>query len=140
MFKDTFKTETDALEIAKKEDLFADADKTLSEIVGVFHEMDKMINGLDKKLDEEGENRAFGNFFTGLKNMFTEIGSTESSSFMKNLNKVVQENDTTDIHKEGEVQIKTDSLRSMFKGGDTNSNFNINRVGDGGEAVEISTL
>ncbi len=71
LFKDTFKTEADALKLVEKEGFSADADKALSEIVGMFHEMDKMINGLDKKLDEEGENRAFGNFVTGLKNMFT---------------------------------------------------------------------
>ena len=69
------------------------ANKVLSEIVGMFNKMDKMINGLDKKLDDEGENKGFEDFVHGLKNMFSEIGSTESSSFLGNLNKIAQENE-----------------------------------------------
>ncbi len=71
--------------------LSGDVNKVLSEIVGMFNRMDKMINSLDKKLDDEGENKGFGNFVHGLENMFSEIGSTESRSFLRNSKKVADE-------------------------------------------------
>ncbi len=82
------------------------ANKVLSEIVGMFNKMDKMINGLDKKLDDEGENKGFGDFVHGLKNMFSEIDSTVSRSFFKNPKKVADERSASDAHKLGIEIIK----------------------------------
>ena len=129
----TEKTENNTLKLVKKEDGSGNADKVLDGIVEMFHEMDKMINGLDKNLDEDGENKAFGNFALGLKNLFSDIDSAESNSFMKNLNKVAVENGDSDAHNVGVEPIKADSLSSLTKGGNEKSGMGINRVGDNGE-------
>ncbi len=133
MLKDLFKEEKDALKFAKKEKCPGNADKVLGETVGMFREMDKMVNGLEKNLDEDGENKAFGNFVAGLKSIFSEIGSKESSSFLKNLNKIAKENGASDAHKVGMEQIKADTLSGLLKGGNTNSTSGINRIGDNGD-------
>ncbi|MBC8554903.1 MAG: hypothetical protein H8D23_35270 [Candidatus Brocadiales bacterium] len=119
--------------LAKKDEVPGNADKAFEEIAGMFDEIDKMVDGLDKEVDGADEKKGFGDFVSGLSDMFRSGSRSQGNSFLKDLHKVADEHGASDAHKVGMQQIKAETLSSMFNGGNTNSSFGINRVGDGGD-------
>ena len=119
--------------LAKKDEVPGNADKVFEEIIGMFNEMDKMVNGLDKDVDGAENDKGFGDFVSGLKNMFNSGNGTEGNSFLKNLNKVSDEHGASAAHKVGMETIKAETLSGLLKGGSTNSAFGVNSVGDNGD-------
>ena len=119
--------------LAKKDEVPGNADKAFEEIVSMFTEMDKMVNGLDKEVDGAEEDKGFGDFVSGLKGMFNSGNGVEGNSFLKNLNKVSDEHGASAAHKVGMETIKAETLSGLLKGGSTNSAFGVNSVGDNGD-------
>ena len=118
--------------LAKKDEVPGNADKAFEEIVSMFTEMDKMVNGLGKE-DGAEEDKGFGDFVSGLKGMFNSGNGVEGNSFLKNLNKVSDEHGASAAHKVGMETIKAETLSGLLKGGSTNSAFGVNSVGDNGD-------
>ncbi len=119
--------------LAKKDEQPGNADKVFEKIVGMFNEIDKMVNDLGKDVDKADEKKGFGNFVNGLSEMFRSGGKTQGNSFLKDLHKVVDEHGASDANKVGKATIQAETLGSLLKGGSTNSSYGINRVGDGGD-------
>jgi len=126
--------------LALQDVLPGNADRVFGGVVSMFNEIDKMVNGLAKKVEDggvddmvAGENNSFGGFVKSLNRMFTGVDSAMGNPFMKNLKNVAQANSATDTYKLGMVQLNKNTLDHLFNGGNTGHGFGINRIGDSGE-------
>ena len=126
--------------LALQDVLPGNADKVFGGVVSIFNEIDKMVNGLAKKVEDggvddmvAGENNSLGGFVKSLNQMFAGVDSAMGNLFMKNLKNVAQTNSATDTYKLDMVQLNKNTLDHLFNGGNTGHGFGINRIGDSGE-------
>ena len=118
--------------LEKKDEMPGNADKAFEEVVGMFNDLDKMVNDLAQEV-EGAEKSSLGDFVSGLKEMFGSGNGVEGNSFLKNLHKVADEHGASAANEVGKATIKAETLSGLLKGGSTNSAFGIKSVGDNGE-------
>jgi len=109
--------------LEKKSEGPGNSENASEKIASMFNDIEKMVNDLEKEEKKDG----FSNFVSGLKKMFNSGSGVEGNSFLKDLNRVVDE------HDDSGTQIKAETLSGLLKGGSTNSAFGVNRVGDNGD-------
>jgi len=79
------------------------------------------------------KSKGFGDFIDGLRKSFDVKDKTEDNSSFKNLKKIRKTNSASDTHKLGMAQVNKDTLDHLFNGGEKNTGFGINSIGDSGE-------
>jgi len=119
--------------LEKKDEMPGNADKAFEEVVGMFNDLDKMVNDLAQEAEGAGEKSSLGEFVSGLKDMFGSGNGVEGNSFLKNLHKVADEHGASAANEVGKATIKAETLSGLLKGGSTDSAFGIKRVGDSGD-------
>ncbi len=119
--------------LEKKDEVPGNADKAFEEVVGMFNDLDKMVNDLAEEVEDTEKSSSLGDFVSGLKEMFGSGNGVEGNSFLKNLHKVADEHGASAANAVGEATIKAETLSGLLKGGSTNSAFGINNVGDNGD-------
>jgi len=127
ILKEILKSEKEAPGLANKSEGPGNSENTFDKISGMFDEIEKMVNELDEEDEGADEKSDIGNFVNGLKDMFSSGNGVEGNSFLKGLSKGADEDSGSG------AQIKAETLSGLLKGGNANSAFGINRVGDNGE-------
>ncbi len=127
ILKEILKSENEAPGLTDKSEGPGNSENASEKIASMFNEIEKMVNELDEDVEEADEKSGFGEFVSGLKDMFGSGNGVEGNSFLKGLNKV------TDEDSDSGAQIKAETLSGLLKGGSANSAFGVKRVGDNGE-------
>ena len=114
-----------------------DADKMFGGIVSMFHEIDKMINAFDKEIEAEekveAEEEGFSAFVNQMSKMFEDTNTGIGNGFSKNMKSNKQQDDASGTEGSGMANFRKETLEHLYKSGNTENGFGVNRVGDSGE-------
>ena len=119
--------------LEKKEELPGNSQNATDKIADMFNDIGKMVAELDEEGEGADEKSGLGEFVSSLKNMFSDVDSSQGNDFLKNLHKVADEHGADAANKVGKATIQAETLSGLLKGGQASSNSGINRVGDSGE-------